>query len=394
MTVNVSKPAINVREKLAELDKPTGIAGEAMLRAETPQEQFNLIGAGRRNLIINGAMQVAQRGTSAAVGGSDVYATIDRWEFNDMSQHVARFTMSQSTDAPNGFNYSLKMETTTADSASVTLDGSSVRYKPECQDLVSLASGTSSAKPITISFWVKSNKTGSFGLFVQELIDFTMCSFSYYINQANTWEYKTITIPPITDTVIPASNAAGMQFFFGLSAGTGWTSGNLRSTWTADNTANRLAGQDVNIADTVGNTWQITGVQLELGKVATPFEHRSYGEELALCQRYYYRIDSADNNSSYQRFAVASIETSTQAEGFFTHPVRMRTIPTLGFSAASDFHVFTANSVKSVSNLLIDQSSPTATGVAITATGMTGGNVGLLNANNTQNAWIEFKAEL
>ena len=111
MTVNVSKPAINVREKLAELDKPTGIAGEAMLRAETPQEQFNLIGAGRRNLLINGDMQIAQRGTSATITATgSSYDALDRFESYRNSSYAPNFTISRDTTGPAGFSRSLKID--------------------------------------------------------------------------------------------------------------------------------------------------------------------------------------------------------------------------------------------------------------------------------------------
>ena len=390
MTVNVSKPAINVREKLAELDKPTGIAGEAMLRAETPQEQFQLINAGRKNLLYNGAMMINQRGTQSGITNSTY--TLDRWMLGDGTGGT--FQVSQSSNVPDGFQNAWLFETTTAD----TDLSSGTQYvnffqKLEGQDVKQLAYGTPSAKPVTLSFWVKSSKAGQFASELE--ISGGVNVQPWTVNQVDTWEYKTVTFEGNTSTAINPTTSTGMWVVVcWMAAGPGISGPNFQSGWRALNQTERLPENIPNMADSTSNVMRFTGVQLEVGKVATPFEHRSYGEELNLAQRYYYRIDSADNNSSYQRFAVANIESSTQAEGIFTHPVRMRAIPTFGFSAASDFHVFTASSVKSVSNLLIDQSSPTATGVAITATGMTGGNVGLLNANNTQNAWIEFKAEL
>jgi hypothetical protein len=324
---------------------------------------------GRRNMIINGAMQVAQRGTSATTTVDDSYLTVDRWQHNIMSGSDARFTMSQATDAPNGFNYSLKYETTTAeDNTGDTADGASVRQKIEKQDLVSLASGTSDAKPFTISFWVKSNKTGTFTIFLQEYEDNSIMSRTYTINSANTWEYKTVNVPAITDTVITSDNSAGMQVFFGLSAGTSWTSGTPNPTaWASDVVANRLAGHNVNIADTVGNTWQITGLQLEVGDTATPFEHRSYGEELSLCQRYFQKISGGSD-----AFVVAAKgQGSASIDASIPLTVPLRASPTMNSINSRSFNDagFTASSSTTPTAL---QYSDNNTILAVNCGGFTG----------------------
>jgi hypothetical protein len=149
------------------------------------------------------------------------------------------------------------------------------------------------------------------------------------------------------------------------------------------------------VIGTNGATFYITGVQLEPGTVATPFERRSYGQELALCQRYYYKINSANNTGAFQRYAFVSCETTVDAEALFTHPVVMRASPTLGSSVASSFHTFSANATTTISSLVIDQSSPANTTVALAvASGLTAGRTGLLNSNNNNTSFIEFSAEL
>ena len=355
MTVNVSKPVVNVREKLAELDKPTGIAGEAMLRAETPQEQQALIGVGRRNVLINGVFDIWQRNTSFSF--SNTTYTSDRWLVNGGASSGGSFTVSQQS-----FSAQELGDTTPSYYIRFTSSGASGGWVgPQLFQRIERDGNRlfDRARSFTVSFYAKSSDLSAVQVRLQRLGDTAVFS-TEDCSLTSSWQKFTRTISLPTDF---NTSRAYDEFAISMPVGE-------------------------------NGTVDIAQVQLEVGKVATPFEHRSYGEELALCQRYYYRIDSADNNSSYQRFAVASIETSTQAEGVFMHPVEMRGIPTLGFSAASHFHIFTANSVKAVSGLVIDQSSPIATGVAITATGMTGGYVGLLNANNTQSAWIEFKAEL
>ena len=283
MTVNVSKPAINVREELADLRKPSGVAGEAMLRADTPQEQFNLIGAGRRNLIINGAMQVAQRGTSVTGVVTSTYGACDRWKI--MEGSVSVLTLSQDTDAPDGFDNSLKIVPTTADSSVSSSDYSVLNQTIEASSVKGAATGTSSSRPFSLSFWVKSNVTGTYCVELY-VTSSTNVSAEYTINQAGVWEYKTVDYPPSQNAF--GSNNLSVQFW--LLAGSNYSGGSsVKRVWSSgDNT--RAAGQ-VNVLSSTSNYFQITGVQLELGKVATPFDHpRSYGEEMALCQRYYQSV--------------------------------------------------------------------------------------------------------
>ena len=327
MVVKVSKPELNLREKISELDKPSGVAGEAMLRAETPQEQFNLIGAGRRNIIINGAMQVAQRGTSATTIASNTYDTCDRFlqEFPPAEWSV---NSTQETDAPAGFDYSLKLAATSGATLGASEYMIPFEYRTEGYDASRLGWGTTEAKDVTLSFWIKSNRTGIY------TVDFTMQNSStnpfiarqYTINSANTWEYKTITIPAhttATNVKIDSTNAFSI-FWWALSGST-FNSGEIVKGWGAQTPANRAPGTSATIAS--GDYWQMTGVQMEVGKFATPFEHRSYGEELALCQRYYYKptggqIGIIANNTAY--LCVS-----------YPFPVTMRGQPTLSGTSAT-----------------------------------------------------------
>ncbi len=286
MTVNISKPAVNVREKLAELDKPAGIAGEAMLRAETPQEQFNLIGAGRRNLIINGDMVFSQRnGTSAVTlnsAGSVVY-DFDRWRRQVYEN--GKLSLQQVTDAPSGFSYSIKATTVSAVAGSGA-DYYMFQQPIEGFNTAHLAFGTSSAKTITLSFWVKSTLAGQWSGAIKNSASNRAYVFTYNIKSANTWEYKTITISGDTSgTWVGSTNGFGLSLMYDLGTARSDLQG-ASNAWSSTNAY--AASTGVRLVQNASATWQITGVQLELGKVATPFEHsRSYGEELALCQRFY-----------------------------------------------------------------------------------------------------------
>mgnify|MGYP006107635165 CR=1 FL=1 len=263
---------------------------------ERGRETVNL---GRRNLIINGAMQVAQRGTSSAGKTTGGYFTVDRSKFDLVN--LGTNTYSQSTDAPEGFSNSLRIDCTTT----ASLSADSLLYALctgiEGQDVQQLKKGTSNAEAVTISFYVKSNKTGTYVLEVYDGTNTRHIGKTYTINSANTWEYKTLTFVGDTTGAIANSNAFGMGLFFWVSGGSNYTSGTLPSGWSSVTNANRAAGLNVNIADNTANDWAITGVQMEVGSVATPFEHRSFGEELSLCQRYFWRQYHSGSNVIYDR---------------------------------------------------------------------------------------------
>jgi hypothetical protein len=286
---------------------------------------------GRRNLIINGAMQVAQRGTSVSMSdnSNEGYNTVDRFYNNIGSASSIAATVSQSTDAPDGFANSLKYEVTSAITSFAGTEFSLIQQRFEGQDLQHLKYGTSSAQDLTLSFWVKSNKTGTYVInFINEDNN-RMRSETYTINDSNTWEYKTITIDGDTVGALDNDNEHSFRFNMWLVAGPTYASGSLDSSWGSISAGNNAVGQ-TNLYDTVGNTFQITGVQLEVGSVATPFEHRSYGEELALCQRYFYLFDpSSTTMFPATRFGGGSIGFTLNA------PVTMRASPSYSNSGGS-----------------------------------------------------------
>ena len=317
MVVKVSKPEINVREKISELDKPSGTAGKAMLAAETPQEQFNLISAGRKNLLYNGAMMINQRGTQSGIT-SGTY-TLDRWTLSDGTGGT--FQVSQSTNVPDGFQNAFLFETTTADTS---LSGGTqyvnITQKLEGQDVKQLAYGTANAKPVTLSFWVKSSKAGQFASELE--ISGGVNVQPWTVNQVDTWEYKTVTFEGNTSTAITPTTSTGMWVVLcWLAAGDGISGPNFQSGWRALNQTERLPENIPNMADSTSNIMRFTGVQLEVGKVATPFEHRSYGEELALCQRYCYVIG---HPSQVIYLGTGSMYTTTAVNLSVPLPVQLR----------------------------------------------------------------------
>ena len=254
------------------------------MRTETPQEAFSLIGAGRKNLLINGDMRIAQRATSTNSAASNTYI-VDRWQYEESTTGVVN--VEQSSDAPDGFKYSSKITITTPDTSIASTDFQQILYKMEANDISHLNYGTSSAKTCTLSFWVKSSKTGIFPFSFQNHIGTRVYPENYTVNQANTWEYKTIVFPGDTGgSWVTTGTSVGLRFTFQFMLGSNYTGG-TRGAWAATTGYQNLCPPYTANLQETNATLQITGVQLEVGKNATEFEHRSYGEELALCQRYY-----------------------------------------------------------------------------------------------------------
>ena len=241
--------------------------------------------AGNRNKIINGDMRIDQRNSGAAVTTNGAYVT-DRWFFNNVSG--ASVSGEQVQDAPAGFIDSLKYKVTNADASLDADDRSGILHNFEGYNCAEFGFGTADAKSVTISFWVKSSITGSFGGSLQNFALNRSYPFSYTISSASTWEYKTVTIPGDTSGTWNTDNTRWGRLY--LSVGMGSTRSGSAGSWTA-NDHQSFTGA-ANIMSTLNATWNITGVQLEAGTVATPFEHRSYGTELALCQRYFQLIGS------------------------------------------------------------------------------------------------------
>jgi hypothetical protein len=250
-----------------------------------------------RNLIINGAMQVAQRATSVTGITTEGYYTADRWVLGVSS--AGTWTMNVNSSGPTGteFRKSANVICTTADSSLSASDQLRIEQRIEGQNLQGIKKGTASAESLTVSFYVKSSNTGTYICEFYDSDNDRQISKSYTIDAANTWEKKTITVPPDTTGQFDNDNALSLYLFFWLAAGSNRTSGTLNDTaWASATGANRAVGQ-LNLANLSGNYWAITGIQLETGTVATPYEWMDYGTELRKCQRYYQIVRSAYETS-------------------------------------------------------------------------------------------------
>jgi len=273
---------------------------------------------GRRNLIINGAVSVNQRnvGTVNVNATYNGYTTADRWQANRTADD--KYSIQVSTDAPDNFNSSLLATSLSAYSVSAS-DIFFLQQSIEGNNCVNLAWGSSSAETITLSFYVKSSLTGTFGGCLANSAHNRSYPFSYSISSANTWERKTLTITGDTSGTWLTDNGTGVQVIFGLGGGS--TRSGTAGAWNSN--TNYTATGATSLVGTSGATWQITGIQLEVGEQATPFEHRSFGEELALCQRYFTNQDVGTLRLS----VIRTSDNLRRAYAFF--PVTMRANPTI-----------------------------------------------------------------
>ena len=241
---------------------------------------------GRRNIIINGAMQVAQRGTSTTGLGANAesYDTVDRIKLGFAGNTAGRLTASQSTDAPNGFSNSFKLQCTTADTSVAAGEYALIQYLIEGQDLQQLKKGTSDAEKVTISFYVKGNANATYTLELYDADNARQISKTFSVTSS--WNRITLTYDGDTTGAFNNDNGLSLYLFFWIHAGSTWTGGTLSETWTAQTSNQRARSSGTSFFDSTDRTFFITGLQMELGSVATPFESRSFGEELGLCQRY------------------------------------------------------------------------------------------------------------
>tara|TARA_R100000005_G_C4985897_1_gene194265 strand:- start:788 stop:1915 length:1128 start_codon:yes stop_codon:yes gene_type:complete len=302
-----------------------------------PMQGFSQQGINFRNIIINGDMSIAQRGTSSTGITGNGYFSVDR--FKHIISGLGTWTASQSTDVPTGqgFSNSFKMDCTTADASPAAGDYNILAQIVEGANVQHLKKGTSSAESITWSFWVKSNKTGTYICEILDGNNTRQISKSYTISSSNTWEKKTITMPGDTSGAIGTGASAFLQFNFWLAVGSDRSSGTLNTSWNSTTNANRAVGQ-VNLADNTSNEWYITGIQLEAGTTASDFEFLPKDVNLQRCLRYYeksYNQDTSPADGLHYNNTITTYQGTVYSTGairtlvYFKVP--KRTPPTATF---------------------------------------------------------------
>jgi hypothetical protein len=340
-----------------------------------------------RNRIINGDIRIDQRNAGASVtlnGSANTYPA-DRFA---SFASIGTVTGQQSSEVPTGFNNSL-LYTITSSATVGASDRVTVSQFIEGLNTADLGWGTANAKTVTLSFWVRSSLTGTFGGALKNSAVDRAYPFNYTISAANTWEYKTITIAGDTTGTWLTTNGIGIRVAFGL--GVGSTLSGTAGAWVGANYWSATGA--VSVVGTGSATWYITGVQLEVGSTATPFERRMYGQELALCQRYYYKW--TNDNAGVVDFCIFQAYASGSAFGkLFDFPVTMRTTPTGTASGTFNPYNTTGSVQAAFTSTNIDSLTKQSAGAGgwTGSSGMAAGNATGIRAS--ANAFIALSAEL
>ncbi len=328
MVVRISKPAFNLREKLSELDIPVGSHGSQVMKSADAAESFELVRAGRKNKIINGAMSINQRNhTASATAGSNTYMH-DRWAVHEATGGAVSVNMDgDPLNHPQTCEFSKCMQVacSTSDDSLGSSENVHIYQCIEGHNIASLAWGTRYAKTVTLSFWVKTNKEGIYCVGLENNATDRCCIREYYHDGTHRWKKYALTFPGCTTGTWEVGTNIGMRVRFCIACGTDFDDG-VDGVWI--NTDELHTGNQVNFMDSTNNRFMITGVQLEEGPIATPFEHRSMGEELALCQRYYIKDERTRGNGGTSA-VTSSLDSIAGVDVDF--PVTMRSTPSLNF---------------------------------------------------------------
>ena len=344
---------------------------------------------GRRNLIINGAAEVSQRPTGT-VNNGETYGAVDR--FVGFAAAGGTFTLAQSTDSPDGYNNSILATVTSADSSIASSDFYGISQRIEGQNIYHLGFGSSAAKTLTLSFYVKSSVTGTFGGAIRNNAVDRSFVFSYTVNSADTWELKTVTITGDTSGTWLTTNEIGLRVSWSLGDG----SSRLKSAGSfGDGNFAGVTGQ-TNLISTGSATLQLTGVQVEVGSVATEFEHRSFGEELELCERYYRRLGAPRVSSSNFGYVTGASVNANAGQGVIHHHPEMRANPSVEHTGtASDYKIKSQNSNKTCSSTpQFTSNSQQTTILWFTASGLLTSGFAVHLQNATTDGFVAFEAEL
>jgi hypothetical protein len=335
-------------------------------------------------------MRIDQRNAGANVvqSGTSGNYTLDRWQ-NFFSQ-TSKYSVQRSSSAPSGFSNSIlisSLASTTVGANDYFMFSQSI----EGYNIADLGWGTADAKTVKLSFWVRSSLTGTFSGGVSSIWSTggSYYVYEYTINAANTWEYKTITIPGATIGTWANNENRGIIVSFSLGVGSAYSGspGSWGSTYIFNSTGSQ------SIVGTSGATLYITGVQFEVGTVATPFEFRQYGQELALCHRYYYRLTSPN---FYTYIGNGRSINATYGDVLIHVPVPMRVTPVLGYSSLSHFQCNFASTL-TLFSLGGAQSGLPTTGYlhSVGPGSATAGLVQMVQFNNASaSAWVDWSAEL
>ncbi len=333
MALRATKPVINVGQKLAELDRPVGNHGSQLMNSASCADSFNLVQAGRKNMIINGGMNINQRNGGSsytipnATGGS--YGGPDRWAVNEATGGQVSVNMDgDPLNYPQVSHFSKAFQIACAgsDTSMGSTENTHFFQNIEGYNTVHLGWGSPEAKPVTLSFWVKTNQTGVYCVGLENNATNRCCIKEFYHDGSHTWQKFALTYPGCPDGTWEKTNGCGIRVRFCLASGDTYDDGKDGQWVNSDELV--IGSSQTNFMDSTNNRFFITGVQLEEGMEATPFEVRSYYEELSLCQRYYIK-DTRTRGNGGTSVVTSSLDSVAGVDVDF--PVTMRTSPSLAF---------------------------------------------------------------
>ena len=343
MTVRAHKPEFNFREKLKELERPIGVKGNELMRAETAQDARDLVSAGRKNLVINGNMMISQRygfNNPQTVTNENNYY-LDRFVLRENTSGA--FQVRQSTPG-YPFEAAMQINVTTADTSIASNEYARIQYYVEGNDARAVDWGKSESKDhLTLSFWVRSNAPGDYHVSIENSNNnyYPIMVKKYRIERSNEWQKVVVTFPPTGEYNFHRGTGIGFRITWSLAIGSSYNTATENSWFTSSYQMSTSTQR--NFMDTVGNDFYLTGVQLEKGRNATDFEHRPYTEELALCQRYFYINGGEEHDIISQAFSPHTTEIAIA----WPHPTEMRAVPTVTVSGTNsnntDFYFRTIN---------------------------------------------------
>jgi hypothetical protein len=343
-----------------------------------------------RNIIINGDMSQAQRGTTAISSSDNIYGATDRFKHQNDSGGATSITQDTDTPTAQGFSSSMKIDVTTADASLAASDMYRIQHRIEGQNLQYLKKGTASAESLTLSFWVKSPKTGTHIVNIFDNDNSRSIAKSYTISSADTWEKKTITFAGDTTGALDNDNAGSLYIYWYLCAGSDFNSGTLATSWESNTNANLAVGQ-VNCLDNTANNFFLTGIQLEVGSAASDFEFLPVDVNLQRCQRYYFQYLSGTSKT----VGIASYWTTTSVDTIINFPVEMRSAPSVVATSGSSYYtVYVAGNGRAIdAGLSVNRTNLTSTQLYASTASDTAGRAGIWTSTNSS-ASIAFSSEL
>ena len=350
-------------------------------------------------LIVNGNMAVAQRSASVTGVTGGGYRTCDRMRLNPSSAGtwtVIQESLTSGAAYNAGFSKAYRIDCTTANASLGAASHLMANMRLEGQDLQFFKKGTSSAEKYTLAFWVKCNKTGTGQVNLQDVDNTRMCSATYAISSADTWEHKVLNFAADTTGVLGNDNGQSLRIEWYLDSGSNYDSGAAPTAWEASATADQNAGGNLNLADNTNNDWAITGIQLEVGEFSAstlpPYEHESYGDNLRRCQRYYFKY--LDGTS--KTVGIGSWWNDANIDTVIHFPVTMRTDPSLSATNGTNYYyICVAGNCRNISNSwTAGRTNPTSSQIYLAPDATdTAGRAGLV-ASTSASAFIAWDSEL